>query len=304
MVELPPWVPAWVPSSIAMSVTYGCIYASVQPLDVLKTRRIMGGEQNKVSTFKLIREEARNWRSLWRGAPLNLVRVTSSSLLNSALVLGLMPSIISTEERHRHASTGILSDAQKALLVGALGRTIPTLAVSPLTVVKTRYEHDVEWNRRGLFKSMARILKHEGALAFWRGQSVNVASQGLSGAMQVGLFATFKNFLLYARRDAKLLQALPDWAVPSLSAAGSAVAMTVVSQPLDVVRTVFQATPHRPTSAKESFQMKLALVRDYRRQFGLRAFFRGCGLRATKRGLANAAAWGMAHAVYTGDKRA
>ncbi|XP_077388325.1 mitochondrial thiamine pyrophosphate carrier [Festucalex cinctus] len=139
---------------------------------------------------------------------------------------------------------GVPLSAQEAALAGSAAGMVTRVLISPLDVIKIRFQLQIEslsstrpgGKYTGLFQAARCIHTEEGPTAFWKG---HVPAQLLSicyGAVQ---FATFE-FLTKAVHDATAFDSQTS-GVHFLCGGLSACSATVVCQPLDTLRTRFAA---------------------------------------------------------------
>ena len=174
--------------------------------------------------------------------------------------------------------SGAISDAEKAL-AGALAGAISRVIVAPLDVVKIRMQTDsaeyCERRYKGWFDVVRALWAEEGIVAFWRGNVPALAMYMGYGAIQFALYAPIRSALggdldgtqqKGARRGAGS-SALLSFASGALCGAGA----TVVTYPLDVLRTRF-AAQGVPRVHRTPLAMAAAIVRT---EGGARALFAG-----------------------------
>ncbi|CAN0313271.1 unnamed protein product [Lampetra fluviatilis] len=165
-----------------------------------------------------------------------------------------------------------LAPAEVALC-GALSGFVTRAAVSPLDVVKIRFQLQVERisalepraKYRGLAQAVRAVLREEGLAAFWKG---HVPAQLLSITYSGVQFVTFERLteLVHRRTRFEATQAHVHFAC---GGAGACMA-SLVAQPLDTLRTRLAAQ-----GEPRLYRGVLHAVVTMWRGEGLRGFYRG-----------------------------
>eukprot|EP00731_Ephydatia_muelleri_P024276 Em0016g547a len=163
------------------------------------------------------------------------------------------------------------SDFKYSVIAGAVSGVVTRIIIEPLDVLKIRFQLQVEHinessplsKYKGLKQAVSTILKEEGLAAFWKGQYTGILLYGVYGASQFTVFGQCKTLL-------QPYEAEWPKAVNFTSGCAAGATATVISQPLDVLRTRFiaQGEPKLYTSIFKSVGMMY-------KEKGIRTFYRG-----------------------------
>lgn len=274
-------------SAMSGSVSGAFVSACVQPLDVIRTRMQADSARgasnvSTVRTFQAILKGG-GVRDFWRGTQPTVIRLGIGAGLHFFFLESLKPIFETRDEWGRpHLSP------MGAVLTGGLSRAMAALVSCPITVVKTRMEYagsEAVMNRsvpvyKNTADALRTIFKAEGARGLYVGLVPTIASNVPFSAIY---------YMLYTRLQARLKRheataSLPKTAVNFSSSMVAAVGATLVTQPLDVVRTRMQLN-------LASRAGTLAVLQGVVASGGLSSLFVGSLPRSLKRTLQTALVW-------------
>jgi solute carrier family 25 protein 38 len=270
-------------SALSGSLSGALVSACVQPLDVIRTRMQADSAQGirNVSTPDTVRKIIKGGsgiRDLWRGTQPTVIRLGVGAGLHFFFLESLKP-IFETRDKNNVPCLSSLG----AILTGGLSRAMAALISCPITVVKTRMEY-AGLDRVGsvpVYKNTAdalqTIFRKEGARGLYVGLVPTIASNVPFSAIY---------YMLYTRLQSRLQQeeSLPPTMVNFSSSMVAAVGATLVTQPLDVVRTRMQLSMASPYST-------VAVIQTILRTQGMRGLVVGTLPRSLKRTLQTALVW-------------
>jgi len=119
-----------------------------------------------------------------------------------------------------------------AALAGLSSRVITACLISPLEYVRTYQQAAPHTKNRGIFKIFSTIINNGGVSSLWRGLGVTlVRDVPFSGIYWSG----YEKFTLLLQKHFD--QKRPSFAVSFASGAASGVIASVVTQPIDVIKT-------------------------------------------------------------------
>ncbi|KAK6910843.1 hypothetical protein I203_104877 [Kwoniella mangroviensis CBS 8507] len=284
----------------------------LQPLDLLKTRLQQGsgdGEGQGVNKKRRIRGVVRQVLredgvgGLWRGTVPTLVRnvpgvaiyfYTLSSIRHKlssvpyfAVTLPL-PTITPTSSTSSYPSSASKSAIIKLssggnLMAGAIARTSVGFILSPITVVKARFESNRYANYHSIPSALASLYRTNGIRGFFQG----FTATAVRDAPYAGLYLVF-----YEKGKDLLgkITGIPNAALHSGSGVMAAVLATLITSPADVVKTRMQVNPvDHPTLRKA-----VANVLQDRGPLGL---FSGTSLRISRKAASAAIGWTVYEAL-------
>ncbi|XP_008544906.1 mitochondrial glycine transporter isoform X1 [Microplitis demolitor] len=242
-----------------------------QPLDLIKTR-LQNTVSNHVSSPKhamittvvhIIKKE--NIFGLWKGMTPSITRVIPGVGLYFSTLHWLKNTICLEEP---------LTPLQ-AVSLGIAARTLSGSLLIPITVIKTRYESGV-YKYQSMGEALRLIYKYEGI----KGLSSGLAPTLLRDAPYSGLYLMFYTQLKEVS-DKKL-----SGSVTTHFACGivSGILASVITQPVDVIKTKMQLYPDKFNNIKSVFIF-------VHQKYGYRGFFKGIVPRMLRRTLMTAMAW-------------
>ncbi|WWD02206.1 hypothetical protein V865_000244 [Kwoniella europaea PYCC6329] len=284
----------------------------LQPLDLLKTRLQQGfgdGEGEGVNKRRRIRGVVRQVlredgvQGLWRGTVPTLVRnvpgvaiyfYTLSSIRHKlssipyfAVTLPL-PTITPTSSTSSSPSSASKSAIIKLssggnLMAGAIARTSVGFILSPITVVKARFESNRYANYHSIPSALASLYRTNGIRGFFQG----FTATAVRDAPYAGLYLVF-----YEKGKDLLgkITGIPNAALHSGSGVMAAILATLITSPADVVKTRMQVNPvDHPTLRKA-----VVKVLQDRGPLGL---FSGTSLRISRKAASAAIGWTVYEAL-------
>lgn len=269
------------------SLSGALVSACVQPLDVIRTRMQADSAQGlaRVSTVQTFQDIVRGGgiRDLWRGTQPTVIRLGIGAGLHFFFLESLKPIFETRDESgNPHLSS------MGAVLTGGLSRAMAALISCPITVVKTRMEYagsaSVGSRAVPLYRNTADALQ-----TIFRAEGVRGLYVGLVPTIASNVPFSAIYYMLYTRIQARLQQhgsagKLSPTAQNFSSSMVAAVGATLVTQPLDVVRTRMQLSLASPAST-------LAVIQSILRREGISSMFVGTLPRSLKRTLQTALVW-------------
>ncbi|KAL0480184.1 SLC25A38 [Acrasis kona] len=269
-----------------------------QPFDVIKTNMIGVRKTSDViastrtsmtQTMKLIWKDEGIF-GLYRGTIPTIYRVAPGA----AIYYGLLHEMNKWSKNFRISSDYRILEN---FIIGGAARGVATTIVSPITVVKTRFEvaplspEQNFFTKGGVWSTLKHIYKTEGVR---KGLFNGVLPTLARDVPYSGLFFSFQNKIndiittAYApesiRRQGEItnIGGTPFWITP-VSSAASAFLASLITYPFDVVRTRLQLKSDYGGVWK-SFAIIL-------KEEGPATFFRGITPRLMKRTVSSAVTW-------------
>ncbi len=263
----------------------------LQPLDVTKTRQVGfieagGTQQARVARVSVIQAALEIFRQdglpgFWRGVGV--------SLLRASLGPGIYFSVLDRLQRRSGEAHALhLADGARAraynegrklelALEGAASRAVAGTLMTPLSVVKTRFEWARGRSEVGTFAMLLRVFREERLAGLFRGTLPTLArdipSSGLYLLLYQGMFQPA------AHRWGNGAVSEPLLNMSSAVLAG--VVSSVLTQPFDNLKT------HTQLNSCGALHGTRALW-DAR---GFMGFFEGMGVRLVRRPVSNAITW-------------
>jgi solute carrier family 25 protein 38 len=259
-------------ASLAAGTVSGVVTCvAFQPLDLVKTRRQLGGAL-ATSLRGIVREERSVW-ALWRGLGPSLARTAPGIGLYFWALEGMQAPA-------RRLFGGELGPAHN-FAMGASARGAVALGTLPLTVIKARVESG-RYRYQSTARALAAVARTEGPRSLFSGAGVTVLRDAPFSGIYLACYKPVKG-ALRERWDAA-----QGWHrdLAATMAAGT-VAGTVASvltQPQDVLKTYCQVDPQRSPNA-------LAAARHVMAVHGPLGLFRGLQVRIVRRTLMAAVSW-------------
>ena len=274
-------------SAMSGSVSGALVSACVQPLDVIRTRMQADSAQGlaKVSTVKTFQGIVRSGgiRDLWRGTQPTVIRLGIGAGLHFFFLESLKPIFETRDDKGnpRLSSMG-------AVLTGGLSRAMAALESCPITVVKTRMEYAGSSSvasravpsYRNTADALQTIFRAEGVRGLYVGLVPTIASNVPFSAIYYMLYTRIQSRLQRHASSATMSPTAQNFSSSMVAAVGA----TLVTQPLDVVRTRMQLSLASPAST-------LAVIQSIVRREGIGSMFVGTLPRSLKRTLQTALVW-------------
>lgn len=245
----------------------------LQPADLLKTRVQQSPSSSLSTALKTILAGPSPIQQLWRGTTPSVIRTGAGS----ALYFGMLNQL------RRASSTPPLDGSGKKklsntanLATGAAARALAGFVMSPVTVLKVRYESSL-YNYTSLPQAGRDIFRTSGAKGFFAG----FGATAVRDAPYAGLYVLF-----YEQSKVAIFGHL-DVAAPVAnfsSGVMAAAAATAVTNPFDAVKTRLQLQPMRYRNAVSAARTMVA-------EEGARCLFDGLGIRMARKAVSSALAW-------------
>jgi len=258
-------------SFLAGALSGACNTVLLQPFDLIKTR-IQQSPQSSIWAQTRLVARSEGPRGFWTGVTPSLWRTVPG--------VGLYFTSV-------HLLTGLVSDAGQqelsplqSLSVGFLARVIAGTVLTPLTLIKTRWEAggpQFAYKGAGLVGAVKTILRLEGG----RGLVLGLVPTILRDAPYSALYLMFYNKLKAVTAGEEPGGSLKHFSCGLLAGALA----TVLVQPFDVVKTELQLR-----------QERVGVCRVFRQIYSdraVRGFFVGLGPRIVRKSLMSALAWSV-----------
>lgn len=342
--KVPPWATL---ASGGASGLASCLL--LQPMDFLKTRMQQesialrkslpldglprGGPRRRterlVQTIKVVLKED-GWRGLWRGTVPTVARNVpgvalyfySVSEIRAMISRTQIPYLSLTEhlsllqrtsEKLNTSKTSTLANLTIAgnLASGAIARVAVGFLLSPITIVKARFEssHFSKDAYPSLSKALAQIYTQEGVRGLFRGFSATAMRDAPYAGIYLASYEKCKHTLgswemaggrgsgstlvisgsgeSTSKQDIIASSPLMTFIVAGLIAGALA---TLLTHPFDIIKTRLQTSPDILTSTSKTAGM-LITARDIVRVDGMGAFLDGLGLRCARKAASSAIGW-------------
>jgi len=217
----------------------------VQPIDLIKTRMQLSGEQSKsfVETAMNITKEE-GFRNLYKGLSAGLFRQATYTTTRLGVFNVFMDYVSQKDKKTAEAFTTKLLGGVIAGGVGAYVGTPAEVALIRMTS-DGRLPPDQRRNYKNVFDALARMTKDEGLLSLWRGCNPTVIRAVILNAAQLGCYGQAKQML---KMYADMKEGVPLHLTSSLIAGFFA---TAVSIPVDLAKTTLQSQKVRPDGTTE-----------------------------------------------------
>ncbi|MCJ1243761.1 hypothetical protein MMC30_000958 [Trapelia coarctata] len=289
----------------------------LQPADLLKTRLQQSPTTALLPTLRSITSSPHPLRLLWRGTLPSVIRTGLGSALYFSTLNALrqhvarsnllvppnipllspattsQPSTLPTQPSSSSALPRLSNIAN--LTTGAIARAGAGFLMTPITVLKVRYESSL-YAYPSLSSATRHILRTAGPRGFFAG----FGATAIRDAPYAGLYVLFYE---EAKRRLSTLYTITPTLLPNGAAASAkemgttraapinflsgvvaAVLATTITNPFDAVKTRIQLMPERYGN------MAVAGVRMVREE-GVRSLFGGLGLRMGRKAVSSALAW-------------
>ncbi|WRT68584.1 uncharacterized protein IL334_005562 [Kwoniella shivajii] len=287
----------------------------LQPLDLLKTRLQQGSfdengtiQKRRIrGVFKQVLKED-GVQGLWRGTVPTLVRnvpgvaiyfyslstirhkLSSIPYFSVTVPAPVSPSSISSsssssppKSQTQSRSAIIKLSSGGNLLAGAIARTSVGFVLSPITVVKARFESNRYANYHSIPSALASLYRTNGIRGFFQGFTATAVRDAPYAGLYLVFYEKGKDFL-------GKITGIPNAALHSGSGVMAAVFATLLTSPADVVKTRMQVNPaDHPTLRK-------AVTRVLQDR-GPLGFFSGTSLRISRKAASAAIGWTVYEAI-------
>jgi len=282
----------------------------LQPADLLKTRV----QQSRASSLTLALREILSGptpiRKLWRGTTPSVIRTGAGSALYFGM-LNQMRQYAARTSLPAPITAGVVGSSTPSpsslpklsntanLLTGALARTGAGFLMSPVTVLKVRYESSY-YSYTSLASAARDILATNGLRGFFAGFGATAVRDAPYAGLYVVFYEQAKSQLgglAYFASGQKKQQQLREGGVQvGSSYSGSTVLVnfmsgllaaasaTAITNPFDAIKTRLQLMPERYGNMVQAARLML-------REEGVRSLFDGLALRMGRKALSSALAW-------------
>jgi len=248
-----------------------------QPLQVSRTSMVVTYIHDRPSGFieilkKIFREEG--IKGFYRGFIPNLIK----SPIGSAIYY-------STLERNKRffKKKNNFSDTGINFISSAIARTTQCVLVNPLLVVITRFEVIGFNSYTSLFDALVKIKLEEGYKGYFIGLKPLLIKEIPTSAMFYALYEKFKKlWRSFGVEDIKL--------IASTSAMMANIIITVINNPLDVLRTRMQYL-HFSKNEKHMYKGVISGVFQIAKSEGVKGLLVGMVPRVIKRATAGTVSW-------------
>ncbi|WVQ79740.1 hypothetical protein IAT38_001840 [Cryptococcus sp. DSM 104549] len=276
----------------------------LQPLDLLKTRLQQSTVDTPGAKGRRIRNVVRQVlrddgiSGLWRGTVPTLARnvpgvaIYFYSLSAIRDRLSLIPYFAITVPAPLPGSTTNLRPGKQSaivklssggnLLAGAVGRTSVGFILSPITVVKARFESNRYKSYHSITGALASIYRTHGIKGFFQGFTATAARDAPYAGLYLVFYEKWKEF-------AGKIPGIPNAALYSGSGVVAAMLATIITSPADVVKTRMQVNPIEHPTIRQAITRVIS-------ERGAMGFFSGTSLRISRKAASGAIGW----TVYEG----
>lgn len=323
----------------ALSGFASCVL--LQPFDLLKTRlqqldhRPLSPVSNKSiskpqyasRTQKLVAitkdiVHTHGYQGLWRGTAPTVIRNVpgvalyfySVSHLRSVASQRQIPLISVAIPSDASSNTSTLAKLSTTgnLLTGAVARVTVGFILSPVTVVKARFESSnfSAATERTLLSSMREIRAQSGFRGFFQGFTATALRDAPYAGLYLALYEACKTNLAGLSRSMDGGLGTGNWMVVSASGLLAGTLATLLTHPFDIIKTRMQTTPadtlhqialaHDPKSTlspsvlRDSLKPSVwGMTKHLWASSGPRALLDGLGLRCARKAASSAIGWSI-----------
>lgn len=318
----------------AVSGLASCVL--LQPFDLLKTRLQQLDHTKPASsiapqyasrTAKLVAItkhiiRTQGYRGLWRGTTPTVIRNVpgvalyfySVSHLRHVASQRQIPWIsVATNSQDAAAGSSTLAKLSTTgnLLTGAVARVTVGFILSPVTVVKARFESSnfSATTERTLLSSMREIHTQSGFRGFFQGFTATALRDAPYAGLYLALYEACKANLSALSQSVDGGLGTGNWMVVSGSGLLAGTLATLLTHPFDIIKTRMQTTPpeilhqialaHNPpantSAAKETLRKPSVwgMTKHLWASSGPRALLDGLGLRCARKAASSAIGWSI-----------
>lgn len=277
----------------------------LQPADLLKTRVQQSGSTSVLTTFRQIVKSPNSFRQLWRGTAPSVIRTGVGSAFYFSILDGLRQRVARSEilpaaglvdvsgRDNRHLSSPLPKLSNVAnLTTGAIARVSAGFLMTPVTVIKVRYESSL-YSYKSILSAGSTILRTEGLKGFFAGFGATAVRDAPYAGLYVLFYEQSKSRLAMLRETSSAGEVLP---LPSGMGGGTSAATnfasgivaaclaTTITNPFDAIKTRLQLMPDR-------YRNMVGAGRQMVREDGFRSLFDGLSLRIGRKALSSALTW-------------
>lgn len=314
----------------------------LQPFDLLKTRlqqldhhaaasqtTASGSIQYQSRTQKLLTitkdiVRTKGYQGLWRGTTPTVIRNVpgvaiyfySVSHLRHVASQRQIPFIsvaVNSNDSASGSSTLAKLSTTGNLLTGAVARVTVGFILSPVTVVKARFESSnfSAATERTLLSSMREILSESGFRGFFQGFTATALRDAPYAGLYLALYEASKTNLAALSHSMDGGLGTGNWMVVSGSGLLAGTLATLVTHPFDIIKTRMQTTPQEvlhqiaqsqnlqpaPIAGKPGSMLRKpsvwAMTKHLWATSGPRALLDGLGLRCARKAASSAIGWSI-----------
>lgn len=226
----------------------------MQALGSRKQIKILGGFQHLIAEGGVI--------GLWRGNGLNVLKIAPEVALKFAFYEELK-NMFKGKEFWREATIG------ERFASGSLAGCMAQSIIYPLEVLKTRMVLRKTGEYSSVFDCAGKIIKREGARAFYKGYLPNVLGIIPYAGTDLAVYETLKRFYMNQHG----MDEAPSIPILLMCGTTSSVIGQLVSYPLALIRTRLQAQEVPMNSADKDTMTKL--MKNIWVNEGVRGLYRG-----------------------------
>ncbi|XP_047388078.1 mitochondrial glycine transporter isoform X2 [Sciurus carolinensis] len=256
------------------SISGTCSTLLFQPLDLLKTRlqTLQPSDHGSkrvgmLAVFlKVVRTES--LLGLWKGMSPSIVRCVPGVGIYFGTLYCLKQYFL-----RGHPPTAL-----ESIMLGMGSRSVAGVCMSPITVIKTRYESG-KYGYESIYAALRSIYRSEGHRGLFSGLTATLLRDAPFSGIYLLFYSQTKSLVLHDHLDAAF--------VPVINfSCGifAGILASLVTQPADVIKTHMQLSPVK-------FQWIGQAVTIIFKDHGLRGFFQGSVPRTLRRTLMAAMAW-------------
>ena len=308
----------------ALSGLASCVL--LQPFDLLKTRlqqldHHSRSPQYTSRTAKLVSItqdilRTNGYRGLWRGTTPTVIRNVpgvalyfySVSHLRAVASQRQIPYISVALDNNAGAGSSTLAKLSTTgnLITGAVARVTVGFILSPVTVVKARFESSnfSSTTERSLLSSMREIHSQSGFKGFFQGFTATALRDAPYAGLYLALYEACKTNLSALSNNVNGGLGTGNWVVVSGSGLLAGTLATLLTHPFDIIKTRMQTTPpeilhqiattHDPVSKGLARRPSVwAMTKHLWSVSGARALLDGLGLRCARKAASSAIGWSI-----------
>ena len=276
----------------------------LQPADLLKTRVQQSGSASLFNTIREIASAPNSLQHFWRGTTPSVIRTGLGSALYFSTLNTLRQHVASSDVL---ASTGIMAGSERKpeqsssslpklsntanLTTGALARVSAGFAMTPVTVIKVRYESSY-YSYKSILGAASAIRKTEGLKGFFSGFGATAIRDAPYAGLYVVFYEQCKSRLTKFQHNSPAggtvdLQAMNSGTsvtINFLSGIVAACFATTITNPFDAIKTRLQLMPAKYRNMVKASQQMV-------KEDGFRSLFDGLGLRIGRKAISSALTW-------------
>lgn len=279
--------------------------ALLQPADLLKTRVQQSGSASLVATIREIARGPRSLQQLWRGTAPSVIRTGFGSALYFSTLNALRQNVARSDIL---ASTGAATESKDYkepsssalpklsnfanLITGAVARASAGFVMTPVTVIKVRYESSY-YSYQSVLGAASAIWSKEGLKGFFSGFGATAVRDAPYAGLYVLCYEQCKarlNTMSNTSSSAQTSQSSkgPDnnasVTINFLSGIVAAGFATTITNPFDAIKTRLQLMPDKYRNMINASHVMV-------KEDGVRSLFDGLGLRISRKAVSSALTW-------------